>query len=44
MEERCRDEDAQLKVAVEHLQEQVRLNPVEVPPVPPYPDKSFKDE
>ena len=37
-------EDAQLKAAVEHLQEQIRLHPVEVPPAPPYPDKSFKYE
>ena len=37
-------EDAQLEAAVEYLQEQIRLHPVEVPPVPPYPDKSFEYE
>jgi tricorn protease len=35
-------EDAQLKKAVEYLQEQIRLKPVTVPPPPPHPDKSFK--
>ncbi|MEW6413168.1 MAG: S41 family peptidase [Candidatus Zixiibacteriota bacterium] len=34
-------EDAQLKAAIEYLTEQIRLNPVEVPQAPPYPDKSF---
>jgi tricorn protease len=36
--------DAQLEAAIEHLQEQIRLHPVEVPPPPPYPDKSFDYE
>ncbi len=35
-------EDAQLKKAVEVLKEEIQQQPVEVPPVPPYPDKSFK--
>jgi tricorn protease len=35
-------EDAQLKAAISNLQEQIRLQPVTVPPHPPYPDKSFK--
>jgi tricorn protease len=35
-------EDAQLKRAVEYLQEQIQLKPVPVPPPPPHPDKSFK--
>jgi tricorn protease len=33
--------DAQLQKAVEYLQEQIRENPVPVPPHPPYPDKSL---
>jgi tricorn protease len=33
--------DAQLETAVEYLKEQIRLEPVEVPPAPAYPDKSF---
>jgi tricorn protease len=33
-------EDAQLKKAIEYLQEEIRANPVTVPPHPPYPDKS----
>ena len=33
--------DAQLDAAVKYLQEQIKLHPVEVPPAPPYPDKSF---
>jgi len=33
-------EDAQLKKAIEYLQEEIRQNPVPVPPRPPYPDKS----
>ena len=37
-------EDAQLAAAIEYLQEQIRLNPVPVPPAPPYPDKSFDYE
>jgi tricorn protease len=35
-------EDAQLKAAIGELQEQIRLNPVTVPPRPPYPNKAFK--
>ncbi|HEV7925692.1 MAG TPA: S41 family peptidase [Verrucomicrobiae bacterium] len=35
-------EDAQLKAAIRDLQEQIRLNPVTVPPHPPYPNKAFK--
>jgi tricorn protease len=35
-------EDAQLKAAISNLQEQIRLNPVTVPPHPPYPNKAFK--
>lgn len=35
-------EDAQLTRAIEHLLEEIRLKPVEVPPAPPHPDKSFK--
>jgi tricorn protease len=34
-------EDAQLDAAVKYLQELIREDPREVPPVPPYPDKSF---
>ena len=36
--------DAQLESAIEYLQEQIRLHPVDVPPPPPHPDKSFKYE
>jgi tricorn protease len=36
-------EDAQLKKAIEYLQEQIRQNPVPVPPPPPYPDKSLHE-
>ncbi len=34
-------EDAQLDVAIAHLQDLIEREPVEVPPAPPYPDKSF---
>jgi tricorn protease len=37
-------QDAQLETAIQYLQEQIRLHPVEVPPPPPHPDKSFKYE
>jgi len=37
-----RGEDAQLKAALDHLQQQIKLKPVTVPPAPPHPDKSFK--
>ncbi len=33
--------DAQLDKAIEYLKEQIRQNPMETPPPPPYPDKSF---
>ncbi len=35
-------EDAQLKAAIRELQEEIKLNPVVVPPHPPYPNKAFK--
>jgi tricorn protease len=35
-------EDAQLKAAIDHLQEQIRLKPVNVPPAPDHPNKSFQ--
>jgi tricorn protease len=35
-------EDAQLDAAIRYLQEQIRIKPVEIPKVPPYPNKSFK--
>ena len=34
--------DAQLEAAVEHLKKLIREKPVEPPPVPKYPDKSWK--
>ncbi len=37
-------EDAQLKAAIEHLQKLIARDPIEVPPVPAYPDKSFKNK
>lgn len=33
--------DAQLDAAIKYLQEQIKLHPVEVPPPPKFPDKSF---
>ncbi len=33
--------DAQLEAAIEYLLEEIRKDPREVPPPPPYPDKSF---
>ena len=36
-------EDAQLKAGVEHLQRLIAEQPVDVPPPPPYPDKSFRN-
>ena len=36
-------EDAQLDAAIEHLQEQIKKDPRDVPQHPPYPDKSFKN-
>ncbi len=35
-------EDAQLRAAMEHLQELIRTDPRPVPPPPAYPDKSFR--
>ena len=34
--------DAQLDAAIDYLNEQIRLHPVEIPKVPPYPDKAAK--
>lgn len=34
--------DAQLEYAINHLQKLIREQPVDVPPVPKHPDKSFK--
>jgi tricorn protease len=34
--------DAQLDAAIEYLMEEIRKDPREVPPPPPYPDKSFE--
>ena len=36
-------DDAQLKTAVEHLLQKIKEEPVDVPPAPPHPDKSFTD-
>ena len=35
--------DAQLDAAIQHLEKQIAEDPREVPPVPAYPDKSFKN-
>jgi tricorn protease len=35
-------EDAQLKQAIAYLQQQIRENPVTVPPPPPHPVKALK--
>ena len=35
--------DAQLEAAIKHLQKLIKEDPREVPPVPAYPDKSFKN-
>ena len=35
--------DAQLERAIKHLQERIAEDPRDVPPVPAYPDKSFKN-
>jgi tricorn protease len=35
-------EDAQLKAAIAHLQKMIKEKPVEVPPVPKFPNKAFK--
>lgn len=37
-------EDAQLKAAIEHLKKLIAEDPRKVPPVPAYPDKSFKNQ
>ena len=37
-------QDAQLDAAIAHLQDLIEREPVEVPPAPPYPDKSFAYE
>jgi tricorn protease len=37
-------EDAQLEAAVRYLKDLIAAEPVEVPPTPPYPDKSFQYE
>jgi tricorn protease len=37
-------EDAQLKAAITHLQKMIKEKPVEVPPVPKYPNKAFKSK
>ncbi|UCF79639.1 MAG: PD40 domain-containing protein [Candidatus Eiseniibacteriota bacterium] len=37
-------EDAQLEAAIGYLQRQMREHPVETPPPPPRPDKSFRHE
>ena len=39
-----RGEDAQLDAAIKYLQELIEKDPRPVPPVPPYPDKSFDYE
>ncbi|TJY37216.1 S41 family peptidase [Pontimicrobium aquaticum] len=36
--------DAQLEAAIKHLKELIAKDPREVPPVPPYPNKSFKND
>jgi tricorn protease len=36
--------DAQLEAAIKHLKELIAKDPRKVPPVPPYPDKSFKND
>jgi tricorn protease len=35
-------EDAQLKKAIEYLQQEIREKPVTVPPPPPHPNKAPK--
>ncbi len=37
-------EDAQLEAAIEHLKMLIAKDPRQVPPVPPYPDKSFNNK
>jgi tricorn protease len=36
--------DAQLEAAIHYLEERIAEEPVDVPPAPPYPDKSFEYE
>ena len=40
--ETYKGKDAQLEYAVDYLKKQIKANPVDVPKVPPHPDKSFK--
>ncbi|MFI5187760.1 MAG: S41 family peptidase [Chitinophagales bacterium] len=40
--ETFKGKDAQLEYAINYLKEQIKKEPVVVPPVPAYPDKSFK--
>jgi tricorn protease len=37
-------ESAQLETAVKYLQEQIRMNPVTLPPAPKHPDKALKNK
>lgn len=39
-----RGEDAQLEAAIGYLKRKIEEEPVDVPPAPPYPDKSFEYE
>lgn len=39
-----RGEDAQLRAAIEHLQQRIKEEPVETPPMPNRPDKSWKPQ
>ncbi len=40
--ETFKGKDAQLEYAIKYLKEEIKKDPVIVPPPPPYPDKSFK--
>lgn len=40
--ETFKGKDAQLEYAIQYLKEQIKKEPVVVPPAPAYPDKSFK--
>lgn len=40
--ETFKGKDSQLEAAIRHLQEKIKKDPVEVPPVPEYPDKSYE--
>lgn len=37
-----RGKDAQLEAGIAHVLERIKEDPMDVPPVPPYPDKSKK--